>query len=40
MSNNRIFGGSRYEAQGRNVNLTGTMFKRSPIFTHTPVEKI
>jgi hypothetical protein len=40
MSNNRIFAGSRYEAQGRNVNLTGTMFKRNPIFNHQTVEKV
>ena len=39
MSNNRMYAGSRYEPQGRNANLAGTMFKRTPIFTHIPSEK-
>ena len=39
MSNNRIYAGSRYEPQGRNANLAGTMFKRAPIFNHTPNER-
>ena len=40
MSNNRIYAGSRYEPQGRNANLAGTMFKRTPIFNHIPPEKL
>lgn len=31
---------SRYEPQqGRNANLAGSMFKRTPIFTHIQPEK-
>jgi len=39
MSNNRMYAGSRYEPQGRNANLAGTMFKRSPIFNHSSSER-
>ena len=39
MSNNRMYAGSRYEPQGRNANLSGTMFKRTPIFTHLQADK-
>ena len=40
MSNIRNYPGSRYEPQGRNANLAGTMFKRAPIFSHTPSERM
>ena len=39
MSNIRMYAGSRYEPQGRNANLAGTMFKRAPIFTHVQPDK-
>ena len=39
MATNRIYVGSRFEPQGRNANLAGSMFKRAPIFTHIAPEK-
>ena len=40
MSNNsRMYPGSRYEPQGRNANIAGSMFKRTPIFAHMQPEK-
>lgn len=40
MATNRMYVNSRYEPQqGRNANLAGSMFKRTPIFTHIQPEK-